>query len=123
MTAPNRTRWFLVLAFVLVGACGGGDASSPGVDTSSSQSRSLKLPHVASPLADCLGISSAPGGSSSQGIEGTGRRSIYVVSLLHDLTEQRVAVYLHQQQVDGTTSAGMATWRPREHGLKRRGVA
>jgi len=76
MTALNRTRWFLVLACVLVGACGGGDSSSPAGNTSSSQSQALKLPHVASPVAECLGISSSPGGSSSQGIEGTGRRSI-----------------------------------------------
>jgi DNA invertase Pin-like site-specific DNA recombinase len=41
-------------------------------------------------------------------VDRLGRSVAHVVSLLHDLTEQKVAVYLHQQQVDGTTSAGKA---------------
>jgi len=41
-------------------------------------------------------------------IDRLGRSLAHVVNLLHELTEQRVAVYLHQQQVDGTTSAGKA---------------
>ncbi|HTD13284.1 MAG TPA: recombinase family protein [Steroidobacteraceae bacterium] len=41
-------------------------------------------------------------------VDRLGRSVAHVVTLLHDLTEQKVAVYLHQQQVDGTTSAGKA---------------
>jgi DNA invertase Pin-like site-specific DNA recombinase len=41
-------------------------------------------------------------------VDRLGRSVAHVVSLLHDLTEQKVAVYLHQQQVDGTTTAGKA---------------
>lgn len=41
-------------------------------------------------------------------VDRLGRSVAHVVSLLHDLTEQKVAVYLHQQQVDGTTAAGKA---------------
>ncbi len=41
-------------------------------------------------------------------IDRLGRSLAHVVNLLADLTEKRVAVYLHQQQVDGTTSAGKA---------------
>src|SRR5579864_6030101 len=37
-----------------------------------------------------------------------GRSLQHVVTLLGDLMERNVAVYLHQQQVDGTTSAGRA---------------
>ena len=35
-------------------------------------------------------------------VDRLGRSVAHVVSLLHDLTEQKVAVYLHQQKVDGT---------------------
>jgi hypothetical protein len=73
MMARNRNWWFLILVSVLVAACGGGDSSPPGT---SSSSESLSLPHVKSPVADCLAASSPNGVSSSQGIEGTGRRSI-----------------------------------------------
>jgi DNA invertase Pin-like site-specific DNA recombinase len=41
-------------------------------------------------------------------VDRLGRSVAHVVNLLHDLTEQKVAVYLHQQQVDGTTAAGKA---------------
>lgn len=41
-------------------------------------------------------------------IDRLGRSLPNVVNLLADLTEQRVAVYLHQQQVDSTTTAGKA---------------
>jgi DNA invertase Pin-like site-specific DNA recombinase len=37
-----------------------------------------------------------------------GRSLQHVVTLLGDLSERKVAVYLHQQQVDGTTAAGKA---------------
>ena len=41
-------------------------------------------------------------------IDRLGRSLPHVVNLLADLTEQKVAVYLHQQQVDSTTTAGKA---------------
>jgi DNA invertase Pin-like site-specific DNA recombinase len=41
-------------------------------------------------------------------VDRLGRSVAHVVNLLHELNEQKVAVYLHQQQVDGTTSAGKA---------------
>jgi DNA invertase Pin-like site-specific DNA recombinase len=41
-------------------------------------------------------------------IDRLGRSLANVVTLLADLTEQRIAVYLHQQQVDSTTTAGKA---------------
>lgn len=41
-------------------------------------------------------------------IDRLGRSLAHVVNLLADLTEQKVAVYLHQQQVDSTTTAGKA---------------
>jgi len=41
-------------------------------------------------------------------IDRLGRSLVHVVNLLADLTEKNVAVYLHQQQVDSTTSAGKA---------------
>jgi DNA invertase Pin-like site-specific DNA recombinase len=41
-------------------------------------------------------------------IDRLGRSLVHVVNLLAVLTEQHVAVYLHQQQVDGTTTAGRA---------------
>lgn len=41
-------------------------------------------------------------------IDRLGRSLAHVVNLLADLTEKHVAVYLHQQQVDGTTTAGKA---------------
>lgn len=37
-----------------------------------------------------------------------GRSLQHVVGMLADLSERKVAVYLHQQQVDGTTAAGRA---------------
>lgn len=41
-------------------------------------------------------------------IDRLGRSLNHVVNLLAELTEQKVAVYLHQQQVDSTTTAGKA---------------
>lgn len=41
-------------------------------------------------------------------IDRLGRSLPHVVNLLAELTEQHVAVYLHQQQVDSTTTAGKA---------------
>ena len=41
-------------------------------------------------------------------IDRLGRSLHHVVSLMSDFTERNVAVYLHQQQVDGTTAAGRA---------------
>ena len=41
-------------------------------------------------------------------VDRLGRSVAQVVTLLHELTERKVAVYLHQQQVDGTTAAGKA---------------
>jgi DNA invertase Pin-like site-specific DNA recombinase len=41
-------------------------------------------------------------------IDRLGRSLPHVVNLLAELTEQKVAVYLHQQQVDSTTTAGKA---------------
>ena len=41
-------------------------------------------------------------------VDRLGRSVAHIVNLLHELTEQKVAVYLHQQQVDGTTPAGKA---------------
>jgi len=41
-------------------------------------------------------------------IDRLGRSLVHVVNLLADLTERNVAVYLHQQQVDSTTTAGKA---------------
>jgi DNA invertase Pin-like site-specific DNA recombinase len=41
-------------------------------------------------------------------IDRLGRSLVHVVNLLADLTEKKVAVYLHQQNVDSTTSAGKA---------------
>jgi DNA invertase Pin-like site-specific DNA recombinase len=41
-------------------------------------------------------------------IDRLGRSLATVVTFLADMQEQNVAVYLHQQQVDGTTSAGRA---------------
>ena len=41
-------------------------------------------------------------------VDRLGRSVAHIVNLLHELTEQKVAVYLHQQQVDGTTTAGKA---------------
>ena len=41
-------------------------------------------------------------------IDRLGRSLAHVVNMLADLTEKHVAVYLHQQQVDGTTTAGKA---------------
>jgi hypothetical protein len=79
MRALNGNWWFLILAYVLVSACGGGDSSSPAGTTSSSQSGSLNLPHVKSPVAECLAHS-----AHSHGIEGTGRRG--VVTAVTDTT-------------------------------------
>jgi DNA invertase Pin-like site-specific DNA recombinase len=41
-------------------------------------------------------------------IDRLGRSLQHVVNLLHALDQQRVAIYLHQQQVDSTTTAGKA---------------
>ena len=41
-------------------------------------------------------------------VDRLGRSLHHVVNLLAELTEERVAVYLHQQAVDSTTSAGKA---------------
>ena len=41
-------------------------------------------------------------------IDRLGRSLAHVVNLLAELTEEKVAVYLHQQQVDSTTTAGKA---------------
>jgi DNA invertase Pin-like site-specific DNA recombinase len=41
-------------------------------------------------------------------VDRLGRSLPHVVALLNDLNEQRIAVYLHQQQVDSTTTAGKA---------------
>lgn len=41
-------------------------------------------------------------------IDRLGRSLVHVVNLLASLTEKNVAVYLHQQQVDSTTTAGKA---------------
>lgn len=41
-------------------------------------------------------------------IDRLGRSLVHVVNLLAALTEKNVAVYLHQQQVDSTTTAGKA---------------
>jgi DNA invertase Pin-like site-specific DNA recombinase len=41
-------------------------------------------------------------------IDRLGRSQAHCINLLADLTERHVAVYLHQQQVDGTTTAGKA---------------
>lgn len=41
-------------------------------------------------------------------IDRLGRSLVHVVNLLAGLTEKNVAVYLHQQQVDSTTTAGKA---------------
>jgi DNA invertase Pin-like site-specific DNA recombinase len=41
-------------------------------------------------------------------IDRLGRSLHHVVNLLAELTEEKVAVYLHQQQVDSTTTAGKA---------------
>lgn len=41
-------------------------------------------------------------------IDRLGRSLVHVVNLLANLTEKNVAVYLHQQQVDSTTTAGKA---------------
>jgi DNA invertase Pin-like site-specific DNA recombinase len=41
-------------------------------------------------------------------IDRLGRSLVHVINLLAGLTEKNVAVYLHQQQVDSTTTAGKA---------------
>lgn len=41
-------------------------------------------------------------------IDRLGRTQAQCINLLAELTDQKVAVYLHQQQVDGTTAAGKA---------------
>jgi DNA invertase Pin-like site-specific DNA recombinase len=41
-------------------------------------------------------------------VDRLGRSLAHVVNLLAELTEEKVAVYLHQQQVDSTTTAGKA---------------
>src|SRR5215831_19701764 len=41
-------------------------------------------------------------------VDRLGRSVAHVVGLPHDLTGQKVAVYLHQQQVDGATSTALA---------------
>jgi DNA invertase Pin-like site-specific DNA recombinase len=45
---------------------------------------------------------------ASWSIDRLGRSLPNVVNLLHALDQQRVAIYLHQQQVDSTTTAGKA---------------
>lgn len=71
MFALNGNWWSLIPVCVLVSACGGGDSSSPAGTTSSSQSQSLNLPRVKSPVAECLAHA-----GHSHGIEGTGLRGV-----------------------------------------------
>ena len=86
MLTVNPNWCLLILASLLVSGCGGWDSgfSSSAPPTVSSPptavqsvppppSPSVPLPRVKSPVAECLAASSSPGGSSSGGIEGTGR--------------------------------------------------
>src|SRR6516164_7581683 len=116
MIALNRNWWLLILSCVLVSACGGGDSSSPAGTTSSpagttsspagttssSQSQSVNLPHVKSPVAECLARS-----AHSHDIEGTGLRG--VVTAVTDATVTVSAIVFDASNADVFVNGVCAT--------------
>ena len=95
MIALNPNWRFLILVGVLVSACGGGDSSPPA-------GNALKLPHVKSPVAECLARS-----AHSHGIEGTGLRG--VVTAVTDATVTVSAIVFDASNAEVFVNGACAT--------------